>query len=108
MHGRIASPGCMQVSIDSDLSARPAQAHGLVDYLPHFKEMWTKAMHGFLRAAGEGDVLIFAPELLSKTYYYARMFPNGSGGLAEESDRYAQALLLKDLAHACFAEAKHL
>ncbi|MEI8341165.1 MAG: hypothetical protein WCH43_06465, partial [Verrucomicrobiota bacterium] len=43
IHGRIASPGCMQVPIDEDISARPPQAHGLIDYLEHFKEMWTRA-----------------------------------------------------------------
>jgi len=50
-------------------------------------------MLGFLRAARRGDVLIFAPELLTGSNYYARMFPNPSGQLLEESDRYAQALL---------------
>ena len=105
IHGRIASPGCMQVSIDSDLTSRPLQAHGDINYLDHFKELWTRAMLGFLRSAHRGDVLIFAPELLSGRHYYARMFPNASGQLAEESDRYAQALLYKDLARACFAEA---
>jgi len=105
LHGRIASPGCMQVSIDSGLTSRPLQAHGDINYLDHFKELWTRAMLGFLRSAHRGDVLIFAPELLSGRHYYARMFPNASGKLAEESDRYAQALLYKDLARACFAEA---
>jgi hypothetical protein len=62
-------------------------------------------MLGFLRSAHKGDVLIFAPELLPGTHYYARLFPDNSGRLAEESDRYAQALLLKDLARACFHEA---
>jgi len=105
IHGRIASPGCMQVSIDADLNRRPAHAHGVVDYLAHFKELWTRAMAGFLGAAIPGDILIFAPELLASTHYYARMFPHSSGELIEESDRYAQALLYKDLAHICFAEA---
>jgi len=108
MHGRIASPGCMQVSIDSDLTARPRQAHGEINYLDHFKELWTRAMLGFLRTAQPGDVLIFAPELLSGRNYYARMFPNSAGTLFEETDRYAQALLYKDLARACFAEAAKL
>ena len=105
LHGRIASSGCMQVPIDKDLTARPEQAHGLINYLDHFKELWTRAMLGFLRAAQPGDVLIFAPELLAGTYYYARKFPDGAGQLKEESDRYAQALLYMDLARACFAEA---
>jgi hypothetical protein len=106
VHGRIASPGCMQVPIDSNLASKPVQAHGVVNYLEHFKEIWTHAMFGFLRSAARGDTLIFAPELLPGTYYYARMFPNATGQLVEESDRYAQALLYKELAHACFIDAK--
>jgi len=105
LHGRIASPGCMQVPIDADLSLSPRQAHGSANYLEHFKELWIRAMTGFLRNADEGDVLIFAPELLSASIYYARMFPDGSGVLREESDRYQQAMLLKDLARLCFDRA---
>ncbi|MGA9060555.1 MAG: hypothetical protein WB341_02715 [Terracidiphilus sp.] len=108
LHGRVASPGCMQVPIDTDLTARPAQAHGAINYLDHFKELWTRAMCGFLGAADRGSVLIFAPELLSPAIYYARMFPHASGRLVEESDRYRQAILLKDLAHACFSEAQRI
>jgi hypothetical protein len=63
-------------------------------------------MLGFLRHALAGDVLIFAPELLSPMHYYARVFPDATGKLNEESDRYAQALLYKDLALACFAVAQ--
>ena len=106
MHGRIASPGCMQVPIDADLLARPRQAHGVLNYLDHFKELWIRAMLGFLRNARRGDMLIFAPELLSGMHYYARLFPDSAGRLKEESDRYVQALLYKDLARACFAEAQ--
>jgi hypothetical protein len=105
MHGRIASPGSMQVPIGKGSTSRPSQAHGQANYLNHFKELWTRAMCGFIRAASPGDVLIFAPELLSRTNYYARLVPDASGEPAEESDRYAEALLYKDLAHACFAEA---
>ena len=79
LHGRVSSPGCMQVPIAAGFNSRPPQAHGAVDYLDHFKQLWTRAMRGFLRAAHPGDVLVFAPELLSGTYYYARMFPTASG-----------------------------
>lgn len=106
MHGRIASPGCMQVPIDRDFETRPKQAHGGADYLTHFRDLWVRAMAGFLRSAGPGDFLIFAPELLSGRSYYARMFPNHLGHLVEECDRYDQALLYRDLARACFAEAR--
>jgi hypothetical protein len=108
MHGRIASSGCMQVPIDADHSSRPLQAHGLINYLDHFKDLWICAMLGFLHIALPGDVLIFAPELLDGTYYYARLFQDASGCLVEESDRYAQALLYKSLARACFTEAQEL
>lgn len=98
----------MQVPIGRDINSRPPEAHGKIDYLVHFKDLWTRAMRGFFRNADPGGVLIFAPELLSGTYYYARLFPSASGQMIEESDRYAQALLYKDLAHACFAEALSL
>jgi hypothetical protein len=105
IHGRIASPGCMQVPIDHT-DRRPLQACGLINYLDDFKELWIRAMLGFLRGSSKGDVLIFAPELLSGTHYYARLFPNSTGQLVEESDRYAQALLYREVAHACFAQAQ--
>jgi hypothetical protein len=108
LHGRIASPGCMQVPIGPSLSTRPLQAYGVVDYLEHFRELWTLAMAGFLHNARPGDVLIFAPELLPGTHYYARLFPDASGQMVEESDRYAQALLYKELARTSFAAAKKL
>jgi len=104
MHGRIASPGGMQVPVGS-LTGTPRMAHGVSDYLADFREMWTLAMRGFLSGAGSGDVLIFAPELLSGTHYYARLFPDASGRLVEESDRYAEALLYRDFARECFASA---
>lgn len=106
LHGRIASPGNMQVPIGTDLQARPGQAHGNVDYLADFRTLWTLAMRGFLRSAGPGDTLIFAPELLDGTYYYARLFPSSTGGLVEESDRYEQSVLYGKLARECFAAAK--
>jgi hypothetical protein len=104
MHGRIASPGCMQAPIEG-LHQRPRQATG-GDYLADFRELWIRAMTGFLQQAGPGDVLIFAPELLTSRYYYARVFPDVEGRLREETDRYAQARLLQQLARECFAEAQ--
>ena len=47
-------------------------------------------MGGFQRNARPGDVLVFAPELLSGLHYCARMFTGPDGALIEESDRYAQ------------------
>jgi hypothetical protein len=104
MHGRIGSPGCMQVAIGGGKS-RPSTAHGVADFLADFREMWTRAMRGFLRAAGPGDFLIFAPELLAGTYYYARLFPGPDGVLTEESDRYREALVYQQIARECFKAA---
>ena len=106
LHGRIASPGNMQVPIGPDPHTRPVQAHGEANYLADFLALWTHAMSGFLRSSGVGDILIFAPELLAGTHYYSRLFPSLSGKLIEESDRYAQALLYCDLARSCFASAQ--
>lgn len=108
MHGRIASPGWIQAPIGADLNARPLQADGVANYLEHFKDLWTRAMLGFLRTAQGGDILIFAPEILARTYYYARTFPNANGQLVEESDRYQQAKLYRELALICFAKAQSL
>ncbi len=107
MHGRIASPGHMQMPID-DATTRPVAASGVTDYFTDFRTIWTRAMRGFLDHAKAGDVLIFAPELLSGTYYYARMFPDAGGKLVEETDRYQQALLYQRIARECFAAARCL
>ncbi|MFZ4776085.1 MAG: hypothetical protein ACOYM3_12010, partial [Terrimicrobiaceae bacterium] len=105
MHGRIASPGGMQMPID-DTRSRPAAAAGLVDYFADFQKIWTRAMRGFLSHAGPGDILIFAPELLAGTHYYARCLRNAAGRVVEESDRYSQALLYQQIARHCFSEAQ--
>lgn len=63
-------------------------------------------MAGFLSNAGAGDVLIFAPELLSGMHYYARMVPSADGQLVEETDRYAEAIVYARLARECFAAAR--
>jgi hypothetical protein len=105
MHGRIGSPGCMQVDIGEGRSP-VAQAFGNHDFLAHFREMWTRAMQGFLATAQSDDYLVFAPEILAPAIYYARKFAGSDGKLREESDRYAQALVYARIARDCFAEAR--
>jgi hypothetical protein len=105
MHGRIASPGHMQMPVD-DAATRPTAASGVTDYFADFRKIWTRAMRGFLDYAKAGDVLIFAPELLSGTYYYARLFPDVRGKWVEETDRYQQALRYGRIVRECFAEAR--
>jgi hypothetical protein len=104
MHGRIASPGHMQVPIDKT-NSRPAAAVGVVDYFADFRTIWARAMRGFLDHAGPGDVLVFAPELLGGAHYYARLFPGSDGVVVEESDRYAQALFYAKIARCLFEDA---
>lgn len=89
LHGRIANPGCIQV---------PAQEG--TPYLEHFKQLWTASFRGFLRS-GEAEHICFAPELLGPDIYYARTFRD-----AEESDRWRESLLLKEIAEQCFASAQ--
>jgi hypothetical protein len=97
MHGRIGSPGCMQVDI-GDGHDRP--------YVDHFKEIWTRAFAGFLKSAKPGDYIIFAPELLGSKSYYARLFNNEKGERVEEGDRWEQAILYGKIARECFADAQ--
>ena len=102
MHGRIASRGCIQAPIEST-DRRPRHAVGMqADYLQNFVRFWTRSMAGFRHRSGPGDVLIFAPELLSAEYDYARLVPDAEGNLVEATDRYAEALLYRDLALQCF------
>jgi hypothetical protein len=95
MHGRIGNPGSIQVDIgDGNETAHP--------YVGHFKTLWREAMRGFLNA-GEGDVLLFVPELLSPRIYYGRKLHIADGESREECDRWTQALVLKRIAEECWA-----
>ncbi len=104
LHGRIGNPCCMQVPI-GDGRGRPPQATGEVDFLAQFRQLWTRAFEGFLRNAAPGEHLVFCPEILSETHYYARVFPNTHGQMTEESDRYAEALAYNRIAGECFTNA---
>ena len=99
VHGRIGNPGCIQVAVDETDATRPS-------YVEHFRLMWTKCFEGFLRQASSGDYLVFAPELLEASLYYARTISDNRGGTVEECDRWKQALFYTRIAGECFAEAK--
>jgi hypothetical protein len=105
MHGRIAAAGFMQMPIE-DAVSRPSAATALIDYFADFRKIWTRALRGFLKIARPGDYLIFAPEILASTHCYARTFPGPDGMPVEESDRYAQALLYKEVIRNCWDEAR--
>lgn len=104
MHGRVGDPGSIQRS--------PIVAHG-EPFLDDFRRMWRACFLGFLRTAGPGEVLPFAPELLPHSVqhggggglarmYYARLASSGRGRLREESDRWADAMALLAIARAEF------
>ena len=80
IHGRIGNPGCIQVNIEDESAL----------YVQHFRELWTRCF----RAAP--DTILFVPELLSPRIFY------GHAG----SDRWAQSLLLRQIATECFANAR--
>lgn len=99
IHGRIGTPGCIQVPVDEDALEEPI-------YLTHFRQLWTACFREFLSRAGADDTICFAPELLEPQIFYARTFPNAGGKATEESDRWQQSLVLKRLAENCFAQAR--
>lgn len=103
MHARIAAPGMIQAPIES--VAHPPRFAAGTNYLGHFKQMWTRAMAGFRANAAPGDVLVFAPELLTSSIYYAQLAPDASGNLCEKSDRYHEALLYLEIARDCWSRA---
>jgi hypothetical protein len=104
LHGRIGNTACMQVDV-GDGGPNVPQAFGIHNFMAHFREMWTRAMAGFLASAKPGDYLVFAPEILAPYIYYGRKFFAPDGTLCEESDRYAQALVYARVARECFAQA---
>ena len=96
LHGRVASPGAIQVATEE---ARYATALG------HFREMWTRSMLGFLRNAQPGDYLCFTPELLGPEIHYARLIPAADGEWKEETDRWQEAQRYRTIALECWKEA---
>jgi hypothetical protein len=103
LHGRIGNACTMQTPL--------AGGEGPLPEAETFRDMWRRCFEGFLAAAGPGDVIVFAPELLpdvvqhaGRTYRmnYARRLPSGE----EETDRWAESLALCDMARAAFDEAR--
>jgi len=94
MHGRIGDPGAMQVDL-----GRLEDALGRV-FVAHFRQIWTIVFRSFLARYGTERAFPFAPELLSSRIFYARTLDG-----REYSDRWAQSLLLVDLARLTLAEA---
>ena len=96
MHGRIGTSGCIQARLDD-----PRVAAAIVTY----RELWTRSMLGFLRAAGPGSFLPFNPELLPACINYAREIIGPDGQPREECDRWEESLRLTAIARECWADA---
>lgn len=96
LHGRLASPGHIQVPVPAFNLSAPPENPNVENACKHFNRMWELAWQGFQAHAGAGDVLIFAPELLSSAYDYEACTPFVSRRGKEDRDRYRQALRLKN------------
>ncbi len=104
LHGRIGTSGCIQIDVgDGDPTAVPSVAH--------FRALWTRALAGAIAGAADDPVpppdlqIGFAPELLPAEIGYALLVPGPDGTRREEGDRWAQAVVLTDIAADCFAAA---
>lgn len=97
LHGRIGTPGNIQVDIGDGLG-RP--------YVDHFRLFWTRAFVGFLKSATPGDIICFTSELLGPEQGYARTFPGPDSTPIEEGDRWEQAQRITSIAAECFAAAQ--
>lgn len=87
MHGRIGNPGCMQIDVGALDQAETLEP------VRHFREMWSRIFAGFVQRRGRETDFPFAVELLAPSVYYARTFQG-----REETDRWAQASVLTNLA----------
>jgi hypothetical protein len=94
LHGRIGTPGCIQVDIgDGDPQKHP--------YVNHFRTFWISAFLSLLHNEPEQSSICFTLELLSPVIYYARTFEG-----REESDRWQQSFVIAQIARECFAAAR--
>lgn len=89
VHGRIGTPGCMQVALPGENEPEP-------EYVGHFRAMWSAVARAFA-AQDEREILPFVPELLSPAIYYGRSFEG-----REEVDRWADSLRLCSIARQTF------
>jgi hypothetical protein len=97
LHGRVSSPGAIQIS---------AKGGAQDAHLDVFRTLWTRCFEGFLASARTGEVFGFYPELLPASFHYARLIPGADGELTEEADRWEEALFLVDVARDCWGTAE--
>ncbi len=107
VHGRIASPTCVQIAVEGERDHRP--------FVDDFRRLWTRCFSAFLAHAGAAERIPFAPELLPAMaeaggvqypLYYAQTRRNAAGEECEESDRWVQAGYMMAMARDAFAAAQ--
>jgi hypothetical protein len=96
-HGRVSDAESMQIDIGDGFSNPHAR---------NFMALWELAMTNWLKQAQPGDILPFAPELGPPSSGYSITTVDSEGATVELSDRWAQSLVMRDLAIACFDRAK--
>jgi hypothetical protein len=96
-HGRIGNSSHIQLPLD-----HPSMPAAIL----YFREMWTRAMAGFLRGAAPGDFISFNPELLHPAINYAPVSRSPRGSWEEGSDRWLDAARMTAIATECFAAAR--
>ena len=96
LHGRISDGEAMQIDV-GDGQANP--------HAVNFKWLWKTAMTFWLKQSQPGDILPFAPELGPPGSGYSLTCQGPDDVRVEISDRWAQTLVLRDLACSAFAEA---
>lgn len=96
LHGRISTPGAIQVS---------AMGGAHDEHLAVFRTLWTRCFEAFLASAAPGEVFGFYPELLPASFHYARLIPGADGEPTEEADRWDEALFLVEVARDCWRDA---
>ncbi len=106
VHGRIATPTCVQVSVDGVDDRRA--------YVEDFRRLWTRCFALCLAHAEPHERIPFAPELLPAmaeaggvqyAMYYAQTRRTETGEEREESDRWVQAGYVLAIARDAFEAA---
>lgn len=93
-HGRIGNPGHIQVPFKGDET-----------FVSHFEELWTRSMRGFLKHSSPGDQLVFSPELLQSSQYYAQVHEDGEKEGVEIGDRWELSKQMIGVAEKCWNHA---
>jgi hypothetical protein len=97
VHGRVSSPGCIQVALEE------ARRDG---HLPVFERVWLSAFESMRESPSTPHA--FVVEVLPAEFQYARRVRGADGVVAEETDRWQEALALAEFARQLWRRADDL